>query len=320
MTWLREQTTTATRPERSIGPLQSGLIECRRWSGVQYDERGFTTAADGTRLFYGVRGSGPGLVLLDGIGCDGWAWTHIQPHLALRNRVVHVHYRGHGRSGRVLNLESATIDTLTDDLVRVLDATGLSRTVVCRTFHGHASRPRTVSPLLRACEPVMLVCGSSGRITHTFHGNDLLHRMLPVLIDKVRKYESIARALWGRLPPALSYRVAGWLREVDGAALRPEDFKLYVEHLSDIDLDLYLSMLREAGGHSAEDVLADIRVPTLVIAAERDTFTPRDIVKAMADSIPGALYRELAGASHAAPSEQPQQINEYLDEFLASLP
>ena len=63
---------------------------------MQYDERGFTTAADGTRLFYGVRGSGPGLVLLDGIGCDGWAWTPIQPHLALRNRVVHVHYRGHG--------------------------------------------------------------------------------------------------------------------------------------------------------------------------------------------------------------------------------
>jgi pimeloyl-ACP methyl ester carboxylesterase len=287
---------------------------------MQYDERGFTTAADGTRLFYGVRGSGPGLVLLDGIGCDGWAWTHIQPHLALRNRVVHVHYRGHGRSGRVLNLESATIDTLTDDLVRVLDATGLSRTVVVAHSMGTQVALELYRRSSERVRAMVLVCGSSGRITHTFHGNDLLHRMLPVLIDKVRKYESIARALWGRLPPALSYRVAGWLREVDGAALRPEDFKLYVEHLSDIDLDLYLSLLREAGGHSAEDVLAEVRVPTLVIAAERDTFTPRDIVKSMADSIPGAIYRELAGASHAAPSEQPQQINEYLDEFLASLP
>ena len=286
---------------------------------MQYDERGFTTAADGTRLFYGVRGSWPGLVLLDGIGCDGWAWTHIQPHLALRNRVVHPHYRGHGRSGRVLNLESATIDTLTDDLVRVLDATGLSRTVVV----AHSMGTQVALELYRRCpervRAMVLVCGSSGRITHTFHGNDLLHRMLPVLIDKVRKYDSIARALWGRLPPALSYRVAGWLREVDGAALRPEDFKLYVEHLSDIDLDLYLSLLREAGAHSAEEVLGEIHIPTLVIAAERDTFTPRDIVKRMADAIPGAIYRELAGASHAAPSEQPQQINAHIDEFLAKL-
>jgi pimeloyl-ACP methyl ester carboxylesterase len=286
---------------------------------MQYDERGFTTAADGTRLFYGVRGSGPGLVLLDGIGCDGWAWTHIQPHLALRNRVVHCHYRGHGRSGRVLDLESATIDTLTDDLVRVLDATGLSRTVVV----AHSMGTQVALELYRRSpervRAMVLVCGSSGRITHTFHGNDLLHRILPVLIDKVRKYEKIARALWGRLPPALSYRVAGWLREVDGTSLKPEDFKLYVEHLSDIELDLYLTMLRLAGEHSAEDVLAEIRVPTLVIAAERDTFTPRDIVKALADAIPGSVYRELAGASHAAPSEQPQQINDYIDEFLAKL-
>jgi pimeloyl-ACP methyl ester carboxylesterase len=286
---------------------------------MQYDERGFATAADGTRLFYGVRGSGPGLVLLDGIGCDGWAWIHIQPHLALHNRVVHGHYRGHGRSGRVLDLGSATIETLSYDVERVLDATGLSRAVLV----AHSMGTQVALELYRRfpdrVRALILVCGSYGRITHTFHGNDLLHRMLPVLIDKVRKYEPIARALWGRLPPALSYRVAGWLREIDGAALRPEDFKLYVEHLSDIELDLYLTMLQQAGDHSAEDVLATVRVPTLVIAAERDTFTPRAVVKDMADRIPGAIYRELIGASHAAPSEQPQQINACIDEFLAKL-
>jgi len=166
---------------------------------------------------------------------------------------------------------------------------------------------------------LVLVCGTHGRITHTFHGNDLLHRVLPILIQKVRRYEPIARALWARLPPALSYRVAGWLREIDGGALRVEDFRLYIEHLSDVELDLYLTMLQAAGHHSAEDLLPQIRVPTLVIAAERDTFTPRDFVKDMASRIPGAQYRELTGASHAAPIEQPQQINDYIDEFLSKL-
>lgn len=286
---------------------------------MQYDERGVTTAADGTRLFYGIRGQGPGLVLLDGIGCDGWAWTHIQPHLALRNRVVHCHFRGHGRSGRVLNRETATIETLTEDLVSVMSASGLSRAVVV----AHSMGTQVALELYRRhperVRALVLVCGSSGRITHTFHGNDLLHRLLPVLIEKVRKYEPITRALWGRLPPSLSYRVAGWLREVDGTSLRPEDFKLYVEHLSDIELDLYLTLLQAAGTHSAEDMLSEIRVPTLVIAAERDTFMPRDVVKDMAEKIPGAVYRELAGASHAAPSEQPNVINDYIDGFLARL-
>jgi pimeloyl-ACP methyl ester carboxylesterase len=286
---------------------------------MQYDERGFATAADSTRLFYGVRGSGPGLVLLDGIGCDGWAWIHIQPHLALRNRVVHCHYRGHGRSARVANRESATIETLADDLLRVLDATGLARTVVV----AHSMGTQVALELYRhhpeRVRALVLVCGTAGEITQTFHGNDLLHRILPVLIEKVRRYEAIARAFWGRLPPALSYRIARWLREIDGGSLRPEDFKLYVEHLSDIELELYLEMLRHAGNHTAADVLPTIRVPTLVIAAERDTFTPRAVVKDMADRIPGASYHELLGASHAAPTEQPQQIDEFIDAFLARL-
>src|SRR3954454_9601028 len=94
------------------------------------DERGLTPASHGPRLFYGVRGSGRGLVLLDGIGCDGWAWIHVQSHRALRHRVVHVHYRGHGRSGPVTDLEATGIEVLADDVERVLDATGLSRAVL----------------------------------------------------------------------------------------------------------------------------------------------------------------------------------------------
>ncbi len=126
--------------------------------------------------------------------------------------------------------------------------------------------------------------------------------------------------MWGRLPPHCRYRVAGWLGEIDGRSLPADDFRLYVEHLSDIELDLYLTLLQEAGDHSAEDLLSEIKVPTLVIAAERDTFTPRDIIQDMAKRIPGATYHELVGASHAAPTEQPDRINQYVDEFLASVP
>ena len=64
---------------------------------MQYDRQAFATAPDGTRLFYGVRGprpdvlesgtAGPTWVLSDGIGCDGFAWRYLQPHLAERHRV-----------------------------------------------------------------------------------------------------------------------------------------------------------------------------------------------------------------------------------------
>jgi pimeloyl-ACP methyl ester carboxylesterase len=286
---------------------------------MDYDARGFASAADGTRVFYGCRGQGSALLLLDGIGCDGWAWNHIQPHLSTSHRTIHVHYRGHGRSGSPVDPEAIDVATLSDDVLRVMDAAAAESVVVI----GHSMGTQVAFELYRRARErvraLVLICGSYGRITHTFHGNDWLHRALPVLIEQVHKHGGLARALWGRLPPQLSFKIAGLIGEIDGLALSPDDFRQYVEHLSDIDLDLYLAMLQKAGEHSAEDVLASVTVPSLVISAERDTFTPVDVVRELARSIPSAEYVELTGASHAAPLERADAINGYIDTFLARL-
>lgn len=286
---------------------------------MDYDARGFAAAADGTKLFYGEKGNGEAIVLLDGIGCDGWAWNQIQPHLALHRRVIHTHYRGHGRSGSGVDRTATDILTLRDDVIAVMDQCRAGRTTLVAHSMGTQVALEVYRKLPERVNALVLLCGSHGRITHTFHGNDVLHRVLPMLIATVRKYEPLARALWGRLPPRFSYRAARWLREIDGTQLRPEDFQLYVEHLSDIELDLYLTMLQKAGDHSAEDMLATIRVPTLVVAAERDTFMPADVVKDMAERIPGAKFLLLQGASHAGPIEQPAVIEAAIDELLAKL-
>jgi pimeloyl-ACP methyl ester carboxylesterase len=286
---------------------------------VDYDVRGFARASDGTRLFYGVRGRGPAVLLLDGIGCDGWAWNYIQPHLSQDHRVVHTHFRGHGRSGAPVDPAAIDISTLARDAIAVLEAAAIDRCVVI----GHSMGTQVALEVYRRIpariEGLVLICGSYGRITHTFHGNDLLSRALPQLIEQVRKNRGLARALWGRLPPQLAFRIAGWLGEIDGSSLDVRDFSQYVEHLSDIDLHLYLTMLQAAGDHSAEDLLSSVTAPTLVIAAERDTFTPVPIVRAVAERVAGATYVELAGASHAAPLERAQSISQALDAFFERL-
>jgi pimeloyl-ACP methyl ester carboxylesterase len=285
---------------------------------MDYEVRGFARAPDGTRLFYGTRGRGAPVLLLDGIGCDGWAWNHIQPHLSATHRVVHTHFRGHGRSGAPGDPEAIDVHTLAEDAIAVVNAAGLDSFAII----GHSMGTQVALEIYRRIpsrvRALILICGSFGRITHTFHGNDMLSRALPRLIEQVRKRRGLARALWGRLPPQLSWRIAGWLGEIDGGSLAPGDFAQYVEHLSDIDLDLYLTMLQAAGEHSAQDVLATITVPTLVIAAERDTFTPAPIVRAVAEGIEGARYVELAGATHAAPVERSEAINQQLDAFFDS--
>jgi pimeloyl-ACP methyl ester carboxylesterase len=153
-------------------------------------------------------------------------------------------------------------------------------------------------------------------VTATFHGSDVLKQVLPGVIEAVDRNRGLARALWGRIPSKLAFRLAVLSGELDGGVARQEDFCWYMDHVSAMEPALFLSMLKCAGEHSAEDILSSVAVPTLVVAAERDTFTPPELAKHMAEVIPHAELLFLAGASHAAPVEQPDAIFARLTQFL----
>jgi pimeloyl-ACP methyl ester carboxylesterase len=165
---------------------------------------------------------------------------------------------------------------------------------------------------------LVLMCGTFGRITTTFHGTDILDQILPGLIRGAQMFPSAARAVWGRVPAAIAFRVACAGRELDRERIQEEDFQRYWEHASLMDPDVFLHMLQYAGEHDARGFLPDIDVPALVVAAEHDTFTPMALAEEMAAAIPNAELEVIEGASHAAPVEQPDGIAERVEDFLSS--
>lgn len=256
------------------------------------------------------------MVLNDGIGCDGWAWNQLQPHLAESHRVLHWHYRGHGRSGSPKDKRLIDVPALAADLHCVMDAVSMPDAIlvghsmgtqVClEAYRREASRVRAL----------ILLSGSYGRVTRTFHGNDALEAWLPAVIETVKRYKGLARAIWGRIPPRISYRIAKMRGEIDALALSEDVFVEYMEHLASMDPDLFLAMLEKAGEHTAEDVLDKVSVPTLIVSGELDTFTPQHLSDHMAATISDADYLVIKGASHAAPMEQPVAVAARIDKFL----
>ena len=288
---------------------------------LHYDNERFVEAADGTRLFVGTL-NGPAdatltpAVLCDGIGCDGFVWAYLGRHLARTRPVIHVHYRGHGRSGPPIDPSQLTIRGLARDLLTVLRTLEVDRAVL----FGHSMGTQVELETHRA-DPdciagMVLLCGSWGRVTHTFHGHDALSEVLPTVREVVQNHPGLARALWGRVPPRLAFRLAKLSGEVDPAMLRSEDFHRYWRHISDMEPEVFLQLLHAAGDHSAEDHLGDIEVPALVVTAENDTFTPPQLAQAMAERITGAELFVIRGGSHAAPVEQPLAVQLRVDKFL----
>jgi pimeloyl-ACP methyl ester carboxylesterase len=286
---------------------------------VRYEREGFVEAQDGTKLFVEELGRGePPLILVDGIGCDGFAWRYLAPRLGQRRRVMHWHFRGHGRSGPPLDRERLSIEDLAEDLRRICDVCEVHRPVLAAHSMGvqvaleyYRRNPEDVSGLI-------LMCGTFGRITTTFHGTDLLDQALPSLIRGTKLFPGIARAVWGRVPAALAFRVACAGRELDAARIQEDDFQRYWEHAALMNPDVFLGMLKHAGAHDARGFLGDVAVPSLVVAAERDTFTPMQLADEMARAIPNADLEVVEEASHAAPVEQPDRIAERIEEFLAT--
>ncbi|NNL85907.1 MAG: alpha/beta fold hydrolase, partial [Myxococcales bacterium] len=150
---------------------------------MEYDREGFVEAADGTRLFYELLGTGdPPVILTDGIGCDGFAWRYLAPGLAKHHRVIHWHFRGHGRSGPPRDPERVGIEDLAADLKQICDRLDVERPVIIAHSMGvqvaleyYHQNPKGVAALV-------LMCGTFGRITTTFHGTDLLDQLLPGLV------------------------------------------------------------------------------------------------------------------------------------------
>jgi pimeloyl-ACP methyl ester carboxylesterase len=74
-------------------------------------------------------------------------------------------------------------------------------------------------------------------------------------------------------------------------------------------------MQKTQPNYAAAD-LACVRVPVAVVQGEHDEFITRDHAEYLARSIPGAELRILAGVSHFAPLQRPEQFNGEVVAFL----
>jgi len=278
----------------------------------------FSAGRDGTRIHVRLR-PGPSpvtAILSDGIACDGFIWKYLWDDLASLVSVAHWNYRGHGRSARPADPAAIELIEHARDLDAVRRTIGDPEVVLV----GHSMGCQVVLEALRLrpekVRGLVLICGSSGRITHTFKGTNVLAQLLPRVIERVDNHAEIARALWSRVPPEIAAQMALLFGEVDHTTVSPADLMPYMKHMVDIDLPMFLRMLRSAGEHSALDLLPQIDLPALVIAGDRDTFTPPRYAEEMAAALPRGELLMVAGGTHVAPLERRELVAQRVESFL----
>jgi pimeloyl-ACP methyl ester carboxylesterase len=308
----RAKTTSAVQPSKQESPSPS--------SDARVERQGFAVGRDSTPVFYRVSGpaNAPAVVFCDGIGCDGYVWKYLEQALAEGNRVVHWHYRGHGRTPPPRDPRRVDIVDLADDLAGVMDAAlgDGSRAVLAGHSMGvqvcleaYRRHPARVSGLV-------LLCGSYGTPLRTFKGKRTLEQVLPYVKFLVNRIPGVVANVWRSvIPTELAYQIATRF-EINGELIRREDFFPYLEHMAQVDVRLFLEMLASAGRHSARELLPNIDVPTLIVSGDRDGFTPASLSQEMHALIRDSELFVVEGGSHTAPIERPAEVTGRIAEFL----
>jgi len=281
---------------------------------------GFAETSDGLRIFWRSIGDGPPVVCCNGVGVSTFFWKYVIEQLADHYRVVLWDYRGHGRSTRQIDFDrhDLSIERHAADLEAVLDDAGVHRPAL---LMGHSMGCQVALELCRnAPERVAglgLWLGTAGRTLHTFAGWSGSVHVFRVINAFVRSStETVNRIQRVLLNSPLAWRVTRGFSLVDPYYTSRSDMEPYLRHMATMDMRVFLTCVHGADTHDAWDDLSQMDVPALVVAAEKDTFTPLSCSRDMANRLPQGELFVLADASHAALIEQPETIGFRLNRFL----
>lgn len=260
----------------------------------------------GCRLAYEVRGDGPPVLFIQGVGVHGAGWQPQVDALADRYRCLPFDNRGMAASqplGAPLSVEQ-----MAEDAVALMDAEGWpSAHLVGHSMGG----PIALQVALAARDRV---------------------RSLALLCTFARGADATKLSLWmlwvglrTRLGPRRLRRRA-FLQIIMPPGEPPADERdalaerlapLFGHDLAD-QPPVAMKQLAALRRYDATPRLAELAgLPTLVVSAARDRIAPPRSGRTLAADIPGATYVEIPDAAHGLPLHRPERVNTLLFEHLS---
>jgi 3-oxoadipate enol-lactonase len=258
---------------------------------------------------------GTPLLLASAVGANLAVWRRTLLDLAQARPIVTWDLRGLGESGLA---RSQRVDSgaHAEDGVAVVDSYEVDR------FHlaGWSTGARIALEIAhRYPERVVsltLVCGGYGySIAAGFRHLEAVS-VLPLVSGVAKHFAGYIgpafRGLMGRAELAGLIRQSGMLGPTaDTAALLD-----MVRSMADSDTRTLLETYEAVAGDAAPELLGQIEPSTLVVAGERDLFTPRRIMEVMEERIPGASLTVYDRATHYLPIEFPARLASDMARFM----
>ncbi|HAB15299.1 MAG TPA: alpha/beta hydrolase [Verrucomicrobiales bacterium] len=260
----------------------------------------------GCRISGSVRGDGPPVLLIQGVGVHGDGWGPQVDRLAAQFRCLTFDNRGMGQSQPVG--APLSIELMAEDALALMDAQGWdSAHIVGHSMGGLIAQQLALSARPRVRSLALLCTFSRGRDATRLSAWMLWVGLRTRLGTRRQRRHAFLKLV---LPPSN-------LATADLDTLAERFAPLFGHDLAD-QPPIAMKQLRAMSAYDSTSRLGELSgLPTLVVSAEHDRIARPELGRMIAAGVPGARYVEIPNASHGVPLEQSDSINSLLLEHLA---
>ena len=273
---------------------------------------------DGTRLAAHVMGEGSKapLLVVNAVGATLAVWRRALHDVARERRIFAWDHRGLHDS-ELPRSDRIDAGAHAEDAIAVLDRYGVDKFVMASWSNGSRIALEIAQRYPESVAALSIVNGGYG---HTL-GRALrrldLGSLLPTVAGVAKHFagfiEGPFRGLTSR--PEL----VGLIRQSGMIAATADTTALVdlLRGMASCDTRMLLANYEAVSGDPAPELLSSVQAPTLIVAGENDTFTPRDVSEEMVRAIPGARLEVYERATHYLPIEYPARLSQDLRAFWA---
>ena len=263
---------------------------------------------NGIKLYYELHGNGEPLVLIPGIGYDGWMWHRMMPGLEDHFQVISIDNRGAGQSDKPAGPYTAQI--LAADIVGMLDDFGIAKAhILGHSMGGFIAQALAIDYPERV-DRLILSATNFGGPRHVPISAEAMAVLTDVSGDPIaRLRRGIVISCAPGFAEANSEFVAYWVNYRIAHPIDPAGYQA--------QLAIGMGLLAEAA--SFEHRLADVTAPTLILFGAHDRVVPQANAALLAASLPDARVEILPDAGHFFPFETPDAASAAVIQFLKGI-
>jgi epoxide hydrolase 4 len=274
-------------------------------------------ATNNIKLHCVTQGSGPLMLMLHGFPDFWYSWRHQIPEFASDYKVVAVDLRGYNDSDKPKDKSAYVMAEFVQDIKGIIQGFGYKSCVLVAHDWGGAiawsfayAYPEMVDKLIvmNIPHPAKFAEGLRTRQQLLKSWYIFLFQLpfLPEFLIKLGDYRAISAALEGMA--------------VDKSSFTPSDIQAYKDAAAKPGaLTATINYYRNIGRGFVDRPQREIlEVPTLMIWGESDAALGKELTYGTADYVRDFQIHYVPNCSHWVHQEQPQLVNRYIRDFLAS--